>query len=55
MNWKRITFISFVLVKVQNKISIIKSKVYKLFLTFNYMNKYVHIYSSKSKVQLIKK
>ena len=43
------------LVKVQNKISIIRCKVYKLFLTFKYMNKYVHIYSSKSKVQLIKK
>ena len=36
------------LVIVQNKISIIRSKVYKLFLTFKYMNKYVHIYSSKS-------
>ena len=43
MNWKRIRFIRFFLVKVQNKINIIRNKVYKLFLTCNYMNKYVHI------------
>ena len=43
MNWKRIRFISFFLVKIQNKITMIRSIVYKLFFTCNYMNKYIHI------------